>query len=198
MIMTPSTLQFALVGIALSGWVIFGVAILTRPRNRSGAEKTRDRNSHFAILVQGIGFALAWGWRRAPGVNVLPSGAWQDVLQLIVAAFLAWGSVAFAIAAVRTLGRQWSLTARVLSEHRLITTGPYAVVRHPIYTAMFGLMLATGIAMTTWPSLMAATGAYLLGTLWRVHLEERLLRETFGAEHAEYVARVPALIPGWR
>jgi protein-S-isoprenylcysteine O-methyltransferase Ste14 len=59
---------------------------------------------------------------------------------------LAVGSGLFGVWAVRTLGRQWSLVARLADQHELITTGPYAAVRDPIYTALFGLLLATGVA----------------------------------------------------
>ncbi len=78
-----------------------------------------------------------------------------------------------------------------------MTTGPYAVVRHPIYTSLFGLLIATGIVFSSPRVVLIAAVFYAAGTLWRVRLEERLLRQTFGEEHAKYVARVPAFIPGW-
>ncbi len=196
--MTPATLQSALIGIAVSGWIIFAAAFLTRPRTPQSDEQARDPMSTIGVAVQAVGFGLVWGWRRDAGANPLPDGAWQAWAQLVASAILAWGSAALAVSAVRTLGKQWSVTARVLTTHRLVTTGPYAIVRHPIYTAMLGLMLSTGIALTTWPALAVACVFNLTGILWRVRIEERLLRETFGAEHDAYVARVPAVIPGWR
>ena len=196
--MTPATLQSALIGIAVSGWAIFAAAFLKRPRTPQGDEKKRDPRSTIAVAVQAIGFGLVWGWRREAGVNLLPDGTWQAWAQLVTSAVLAWGSAALAVGAVHALGKQWSVTARVLTTHQLITTGPYAIVRHPIYTAMLGLMLSTGIALTTWPALAMACVFNLTGILWRVRIEERLLREAFGAEHEAYVARVPAVIPGWR
>ncbi|MGI9088170.1 MAG: methyltransferase family protein [Chthoniobacterales bacterium] len=54
-------------------------------------------------------------------------------------------SVWLVLAAVRTLGKNWSLAARVTTDHELIETGPYARVRHPIYTGMLGMLIADGL-----------------------------------------------------
>ena len=70
------------------------------------------------------------------------------------------------------------------------------LVRHPIYTGMLGLLLATGVAVSYWPALLIALFVFLTGTVIRIRSEERLLRETFGAEFEAYTQRVPALLPG--
>ena len=66
-------------------------------------------------------------------------------------ALVACALVAFALwmisAAVRTLGKQWALAARVVEDHALITNGPYRIVRHPIYSGMFMMMIATGLVI---------------------------------------------------
>ena len=67
----------------------------------------------------------------------------------IIASALALASGLFAVAAVRRLGAQWSFVARVTESHELITSGPYAIVRHPIYAAMLGLLIATGLTFGT-------------------------------------------------
>jgi protein-S-isoprenylcysteine O-methyltransferase Ste14 len=77
----------------------------------------------------------------------------------------------------------------------LVTDGPYALVRHPIYTGMFGMLLATGLAVSRWHFLLAGAGLYWLGTVIRTRVEERLLRSAFGAAYDDYARRVPALIP---
>ncbi|MEO7273432.1 MAG: isoprenylcysteine carboxylmethyltransferase family protein, partial [Vicinamibacterales bacterium] len=64
----------------------------------------------------------------------------------------------------RRLGVQWSLVARVTDRHELITTGPYAIVRHPIYTAMLGLLIATGLTFGTPLSTATGLGLYVIGT----------------------------------
>ena len=93
--------------------------------------------------------------------------------------------------------QQGSVTAQVIESHELITTGPYAWVRNPIYTSMAGMLIATGLAVSTLSVLIAAVLLSLVGILIRVRLEEKLLRDTFGEHFEEYARRVPALLPRW-
>jgi protein-S-isoprenylcysteine O-methyltransferase Ste14 len=95
----------------------------------------------------------------------------------------------------RTLGKQWSLVARVVRQHELIQRGPYAVVRHPIYLAMLGLLLQAGIVVTIAQALLPAVVAFLMGTAIRVQEEEKILRVEFGEQFEEYARRVPAILP---
>jgi hypothetical protein len=99
---------------------------------------------------------------------------------------------------VRTLGKQWSLRARLVRAHEFIHEGPYAFVRHPTYTAMFGMLLGTALGVGSWQAMISRTVVFLLGTAWRIRAEERLLVEGFGAAYREYVATVPALVPWLR
>jgi protein-S-isoprenylcysteine O-methyltransferase Ste14 len=100
------------------------------------------------------------------------------------------------MSAVKMLGKEWSITARMVQDHKLATKGPYARVRHPIYTGMLGMLVATGLAISSWSVLVAAIVVFAIGTWIRVRSEERLLRETFGPQFEEYARRVPAVIPG--
>jgi protein-S-isoprenylcysteine O-methyltransferase Ste14 len=104
-------------------------------------------------------------------------------------------SLIFVMAAVRTLGQQWSLQARVLEHHELVQRGPYRIVRHPIYTGMFGMLIAASLAHAHWGGLLVASLVYYFGTLIRVRAEEKLLHEQFGAAYEEYARKVPAFIP---
>jgi protein-S-isoprenylcysteine O-methyltransferase Ste14 len=79
-----------------------------------------------------------------------------------------------------------------------VTTGPYSVVRNPIYTGLWALQLATTIAFSSWiwwGLVPISTAIYYVGTMVRVRREENLLREQFGPAFDEYVRRVPALLP---
>ena len=79
--------------------------------------------------------------------------------------------------------------------HELITRGPYSLVRNPIYLGMFGMLLATGLAVGRWPVLLAAIVVFLIGIEIRIRTEEKLLREAFGEKFEEYARRVSALVP---
>src|SRR5438034_10719831 len=97
--------------------------------------------------------------------------------------------------AIRALGKQWSLAARLVEGHKLVKEGPYSVVRKPIYTGMFGMLLATGLAVSHWIGLLMAILVFAVGTAIRVHSEERLLRGAFGEEFEAYARKVPAVVP---
>jgi protein-S-isoprenylcysteine O-methyltransferase Ste14 len=119
-----------------------------------------------------------------------------EVATSVLAMCAALGSVWLITAAVKTLGKEWSLTARLVEGHKLATTGPYAYVRHPIYTGMLGMLVATGLAISHWTALLAALVIFFVGTIIRVRSEERLLREAFGEQFDDYARRVPAIVPG--
>jgi protein-S-isoprenylcysteine O-methyltransferase Ste14 len=114
----------------------------------------------------------------------------------VLAIAAAVGSVWLVISAVRTLGKEWSVTARLVEGHKLAISGPYAYVRHPIYTGMLGMLVATGLAISHWVTLPAALLIFVAGTIIRVRSEEKLLREAFGEQYENYAQRVPAIVPG--
>src|SRR5215207_3740456 len=115
------------------GWVLFGAAIapmLLRPRTRSSK---RSPASLGAMALQGLGFAIVWGWRRPIGSTLFGVRSGLEATVAAVAVLLAVASGLFGVWAVRTVGKQWSLVARLAEKHELITSGPYRIVRHPIY-----------------------------------------------------------------
>ena len=180
---------------AIVGFVVFGaIFILMAKRSR---DKTRmaDPRSIIAIFIQALAFAIAWMIGRKPFTPFLPTDwrAQYFVAAIILVVVLA--SLIFVTAAVRTLGKQWSLQARVLEHHELIRRGPYRIVRHPIYTGMFGMLIASSLAYGHWVGLVIASVVYYCGTVMRIRSEEKLLREQFGSQYDEYAREVPAFIP---
>ena len=177
------------------GFVVFAAIFLLMAKPSRDKTRRADPRSIIAILIQALAFALAWTSARKPFTPFLPID-WRA--QYIVAAMivlLVLASLIFVAAAVRTLGKQWSLQARVLERHELIRRGPYGIVRHPIYSGMFGMLIASSLGYGHWLGLVIASVVYYLGTLIRIRSEEKLLREQFGSEYDEYTQQVPAFIP---
>jgi len=177
------------------GFVVFGAIFLLRAKRSRDKTRKADPRSIIAIFIQALAFAIAWTIVRKPFTPFLPIDwrAQYFVVAIIVLVVLA--SLIFVTAAVRTLGKQWSLQARVLEHHELIRRGPYRIVRHPIYTGMFGMLIASTLAHGHWLGLVIASLVYYLGTVMRIRSEEKLLREQFGSEYEEYARGVPAFIP---
>ena len=101
----------------------------------------------------------------------------------------------FAIWARFILGRNWSGIVTVKENHTLITRGPYAWVRHPIYSGILLALLGTAIAVGTIMNLLEVP--LIAFALWlKLRTEEKFMFETFGEQYAAYQQRVRALIPG--
>ena len=140
-------------------------------------------------------FGLQPPWKPfLPPVAVL-SGA-LGIAYSVCTVALAVASVWLVASAVRTLGKQWALAARLVEGHKLITERPYGFVRNPIYTGMLGMLVATGLAMEHWIALDVAVVLFAVGLVIRVRSEEKLLRAAFGEEFEDYAKRVPAVLPG--
>jgi protein-S-isoprenylcysteine O-methyltransferase Ste14 len=131
-----------------------------------------------------------WLWPGPLLARFAPPGA---VLPLLGTALVAAGLVIAVWARVH-LGRNWSRQVVVKQNHALIRSGPYAVVRHPIYTGVLLGLLGTALAIGEWRGLLALVcGA--LAFLRRIVVEEQRMRETF-AEYETYRRTTWALLPG--
>jgi protein-S-isoprenylcysteine O-methyltransferase Ste14 len=193
---TPLALV-TLAGVVLC-WIAFAAIFLLRKRPPEASEAKRDRLSLVGIALQMLGYFLVWF--RPPHQPFLPpvaalSGV-PGIVFCVLTVGIAAGSAWLIEAAVRTLGKQWALPARLIEGHKLITVGPYAYVRNPIYTGMLGMLIATGLAMEHWTATIVAVVIFMAGMVIRVRSEERLLRAAFGKEFEDYAVRVPAVLPG--
>jgi protein-S-isoprenylcysteine O-methyltransferase Ste14 len=116
--------------------------------------------------------------------------------RLVVAAGLAIhvAALLLAIAARRYLGRNWSAAVTAKVDHTLIRSGPYSVVRHPIYTAMLGMFVGTAVVSG---EVHALIGVVLIAIAYarKIRIEEATLRETFGDAYSDYQRETSALIP---
>jgi protein-S-isoprenylcysteine O-methyltransferase Ste14 len=194
----PTPTALVTLGGVIVCWIFFAVIFLLRKRPPAEPEAKRDRNATFGIALQMCGYFLVWF--HPPGTAFLPPvPALSGVVGIVFAVFtisLAVASGWLLESAVRTLGKQWALAARLVEGHKLITAGPYAYVRNPIYTGMLGMLIATGLAMEHWIATIVAVVIFSVGLVIRVRSEEKLLRAAFGQEFEDYAKRVPAVIPG--
>ena len=93
------------------------------------------------------------------------------------------------------LGRLWSGSITRKEDHRVIDTGPYAFVRHPIYTGVIFALFASSLAQATITSL-AGAALIAIGLWMKARIEERFLTEELGADaYGAYRRRVPMLVP---
>ena len=97
--------------------------------------------------------------------------------------------------AVRRLGRQFRVQAGLYADHELVNTGPYALVRHPIFASLLAILLSTLLLLTPWEWMAVSLALFLVGTELRIHTEDSLLAARFGEAFEEYRKNVKAYIP---
>ena len=178
------------------GIVVFVVALLAARRRRTpeaAASGARSRRSVAGIAVQMLGIFLVGA---APVRVALAADAPLALIEVAVVAALMATAVALFVWATRTMGANWSLVARTRDDHELVETGPFAWVRHPIYTALALFTLAIAVAYGHLSHLGIAAPVYAIGTAMRIREEERLLRTMFGTAYDAYATRVKRFIPG--
>jgi len=114
---------------------------------------------------------------------------------IAIAAVLSAAGIAFAWWGRLHLGKFWSNTITHKEDHRVIDTGPYGIVRHPIYTGLIFGMLVTGIAIglvtTILGAILISLGMWQKGRMEEVFLSKELGEDAYGA----YCRRVPMIIP---
>jgi protein-S-isoprenylcysteine O-methyltransferase Ste14 len=176
-------------------WLAFAVAFLSHRKPPQQKAIRYERRSVVGIVIQGLAYAAIWMLERTRFTPIVPAPGPLAVILPLLAVALAVASLWMSLSALHTLGKEWSLEARVVEGHRLVTEGPYRLVRHPIYSAMLGMLLATGLVVSHWIGLLGGIVIFAIGTGIRVRSEERLLRAQFGAAYDDYARQVPAIIP---
>jgi protein-S-isoprenylcysteine O-methyltransferase Ste14 len=157
---------------------------------RSESGRKVNPASMLGMVIEAAAFAVALGVRDPSGT--LPGWIYGSAAVLhIVAAAFGWQAAVW-------LGREFRVQAVVTDTHRLITSGPYAVVRHPIYASLLGMVAATGVILSDGRSLLLALPIAVIGTEIRVRAEDRLLAAHFGPQFEAYRKRVRAYLPGVR
>jgi protein-S-isoprenylcysteine O-methyltransferase Ste14 len=104
-------------------------------------------------------------------------------------------SAVFAAWAMWSLGRSYGIRMDLFEGHRLVTSGPYRLVRHPMYLGILGFHLGASLAMGSLVLLAATALIVAPYTAARIVAEEKVLREGFGGEYAAFTERVAPLVP---
>ena len=173
-------------------WLVMIFYWSARARRRTVAIRTGESaasRSHHQMLLN---LALLLAFARLPWTGL----RWLPASRLTIVAGLAvqLASMLLDLRAIRQLGRHWSGAVTIKVDHELIRTGPYRLVRHPIYTAMIGMFLGTAIVSGELHGLMAVA-LCVIAYARKIRMEERGLREAFGKAYDDYRRDTWALIP---
>jgi protein-S-isoprenylcysteine O-methyltransferase Ste14 len=175
-------------------WLVFVVVWIVmalRTKTTQQRESVSSRLSYTVFVI--AAFYLVFGreitqpWLRIRLFQPSPISNWLGVA-------LTAAGIGFAIWARLYLGGNWSGAVTVKVGHELVRTGPYRLVRHPIYTGLITALLGTGLLRPQMRSLIALVMLYV-GLKMKSKIEERTMIETFGAQYEQYSQSTGAIIP---
>jgi protein-S-isoprenylcysteine O-methyltransferase Ste14 len=173
-------------------WALYWAAAARGAKRVARREPLWSRAAHIGPLLVAAGLLCApqlpWALLHQNLPFAGDGAAW-------VGAVLAALGLALTVWARMHLGSNWSGTVTVKQGHELVRSGPYAWVRHPIYTGLLLMLIGTALVLGEWRGVLAVLIAF--AALWRkLKLEERWMRETFGETYDDYRRSVKALLPG--
>ncbi len=168
-------------------WIVSARGVKTPVRR----ESTLSRWAHYGPLAVSA-WLLSDGGRIWWPLRV-PFMPRSDTSFWIAAGVTAVGLL-FAVWARRHLGGNWSGSVTIKADHELVTTGPYGITRHPIYTGLLIAFAGNALVVAEVRGLIAFGIAF--AALWRkLRLEERFMREQFGQAYVDYQGKVAAIVP---
>jgi len=175
-------------------WILFAVIWLLAAfwTKQSVYRESRLQRMRYVIPILIGGFLLAKGRRLSDPLNhrVIPhveALAWTGVVLCVA-------GLTFCIWARFTLGRNWSGVVTLKGGHELITSGPYALARHPIYTGLLTMFVATVIVLGHVAGIIAMPFVFV--SFWiKLRSEENLMLKKFPDEYAAYQKRAKRIIP---
>jgi protein-S-isoprenylcysteine O-methyltransferase Ste14 len=176
-------------------WVALGLVWLAgmfSTKRTVRAQSPGSRSLHLLLMLPGYAllafghFGVGWlGERFVPATSTAA----------LVGLGITLAGCLFAAWARLTLGANWSGRVTLKQDHQLVTSGPYAFARHPIYTGLITAATGTALAVGQWRCVLGVvliTAAFLS----KIHQEEPVMLEAFPDAYPAYRKRVKALFPG--
>lgn len=191
--MTASVAKLTFVLLAV-GWYAIRFEHARRSRRVAVRRDARDARENALLLISlsGLGILpllyVATAFPRFADYTFRPAQAWIGVLFAVAALFL------FQMTH-RALGRNWSVTLQLRQDHKLITSGIYRKIRHPMYTAFWLWAVAQACLLPNWFAGFAGLVGFGVLFIGRIGREERMMLETFGDDYREYMSKTYRIIP---
>ena len=182
-------------GLTIVVWGFFFLFwIISAFQNRQDTQRTESLPSRAVnIILYGVAAALLlfeWKCVAALSARVAPDGYGIPLTGWV----LQTAGLGFALWARKHLGKNWNAQVALAKDHHLIQSGPYQVVRHPMYLGILAGMFGTAIVIGQVRGLLAAV-AVLIALIWKIRGEEEILRGHFGERYHQYSKEVKSIIP---
>jgi protein-S-isoprenylcysteine O-methyltransferase Ste14 len=164
-----------------------------RMRRWSTLLSTRVREWTFTVIVASLVGAVALAiWASSLGWAAIGARA----AAVACGEALIAGGVALRLWAMLTLDRFFTFVVRISDDHRVVTDGPYRIIRHPGYAGALLALAGFGVALANWLSVLILVALPAAAFAVRIRVEETALVSALGQEYREYARRTSGLIPG--
>jgi len=141
-------------------WILWVCPFVFRVKQQRKRPSVTAPAARWGVGLQMVAFFIAC----LPIVQSKPPGLLiASTVIMPISVWLAWR-------AVKHLGKQWRIAAGLYSDHELVRSGPYGMLRHPIYASLLGMLMGTAMVVTWWPILIVAVVIFLVGTEIRVRV----------------------------
>ena len=174
---------------------VLGSTLIEVSTSRTGAGPTDDHGTK-RLLVGSMVAGLVLGWLAAAHFGGAAFPAWLCWPAVVIGAALILAGGALRSWGIATLGRFFRRDVTIQADHRVVTDGPYRLLRHPGYAGNLLAALGYGLALTNWAGLALAVSVPLLGHLPRIRVEERAMACALGTEWLSYAAATARIVPG--
>ena len=172
-------------------WIAFAAIWLAAALNTKRYARTNMRSAIVRASLILIIFTLLRNHAARHFFGGVERMIWNPVIASVGIALAALG-IGFAIWARVQLGRNWGMPMSLKEDAELITRGPYAYVRHPIYGGVLLAMLGSALVSVWWGAVLVLFGIYFI---WSAKTEENIMTAQFPQLYADYMKRTKMFIP---
>lgn len=172
--------------------VILGALELRQSRRQRPEASLADRGSRSVIrLSLLVAYAAAFITRK-----FMPSATiGSEILASSIGLVLMWCGISLRLWSFQTLGHYFTFIVQTSPDQRVISTGPYRMVRHPSYAGIVLVLIGLGFMIANWASLVVLVVISLCGLVYRIIVEERALLRDLGGRYQSYARGRKRLIP---
>jgi len=180
--------------IGVVAWFVIRYPFARRAKRVRIVSDARSLSERVGLACASIGLAVVPGAYVATGIPSMAdysSRWWAVALGAIVFGSALW---VFRVSH-KALGRNWSISLEIREQHSLVSSGPYALVRHPMYTSFLLMGIGQALLLSNWMVGLAGLIGFAILFFLRVDKEEHMMLANFGPQYRAYMERTKRIIP---
>lgn len=180
--------------LGIVGWYIIRYPFERRAKRVRVVSDRRSRSDAIGLSSALFGLAIFPAFYVVTGIpeaGDYPASVWAVVIGIVLFAAALW----VFYRSHKELGRNWSITLEIRQQHELVSGGPYAFIRHPMYTSFLLMALGQAFLLSNWFVGLAGLAGFAVLFFLRVDKEERMMEEIFGPQYRAYMERTKRIIP---